>query len=116
MSSGRTGTTSSCSCGKTSQNQPTEPASDSSAPRQLTEVLVTSPANSSPTPSARMNGHAVGAGTSISRGARGLWFRCSVADGIAIYSSASKNVNYGEHHNPHGIDEMPVHREHRDAI
>src|SRR6202451_1421715 len=99
MSSGRTGTTSSCSCGKTSQNQPTEPATDSSAPRQLTDVLVTRPANNSAAPSAKMNGHAVGAGTSISRGARGLSLNCSVANRVAISASAPKNVNYSEDHN-----------------
>src|ERR1700685_4378030 len=115
MSSGRTGTTSSCSYGKTSRNQPTEPASNSRAPRQLTDVLVTRPANSSAAPSAKMNGHAVGAGTSISRGTRGLSLNCSVADSLAIYTSASKNVNYRKNHKPYGIDEVPVHRKHRDA-
>src|SRR5580658_7794311 len=116
MSSGRTGTTSSCSCGKTSRNQPTEPATDSRAPRQLTDVLVTRPANSSAAPSAKMNGHAVGEGTSISRGARGLSLNCSVVDSVAMYTSASENVDYGENHNPYGIDEMPIHREHFDVI
>src|ERR1700684_3864131 len=115
MSSGRTGTTSSCWCGKTSRNQPTEPATDSRAPRQLTDVLVTRPANSSAAPSAKMNGHAVGAGTSISRGARGLSLNCSVADCVGMYPSSSKNVYYRETHTPYGIDEMPVHREHRDT-
>src|SRR5580704_4766159 len=115
MSSGTTGTTSSCSYGRTSRNQPTAPATDSRAPRQLTDVLVTRPANSSAAPSAKMNGHAVGAGTSISRGARGLSLNCSIADGFAIYTSASKNVNYGENHDPYCIDEVPVHREHFDA-
>src|ERR1700726_3292870 len=95
----------------------TEPAGracqDSRAPRQLTDVLVTRPANSSAAPSAKMNGHAVGAGTSISRGARGLSFNSSVADSVAIETSASKNVNYRENHDPYGIDEMPVHREDR---
>lgn len=63
-----------------------------------------------------MNGHAVGAGTSISRGVRELSFNPSVADSVGMFTSTSKNVNYGENHNPYGIDEMPVHREHRDAI
>src|SRR6202162_1064629 len=115
MSSGRTGTTSSCSNGNPSRTQPPEPATDSRAPRQLTDVLVTRPANSSAAPSAKMNGHAVGAGTSISRGARGLSFNSSVADSVAIETSASKNVNYRENHDPYGIDEVPVHREPRDA-
>src|SRR5579862_1820789 len=115
MSSGSTGTTSSCSCGKISRNQPTDPATDSRAPRQLTDVLVTRPANRSAAPSAKMNGHAVGAGTLISCGARGLSLNSSVADNVAILTSASKDVNYRENHDPYGIDEMPVHREHRDA-
>src|ERR1700722_5277775 len=109
MSSGRTGITSSCSRGRTSRNQPTEPASDSSAPRQLTDMLVTRPANRSATPNASRNGHAVGAGTAISRGASGFGVDLSVADSGAIYTSASKNVNYDENHNPHRVDEMPVH-------
>src|ERR1700691_6342529 len=115
MSSGRTGSTSSCSCGKTSRNQPTEPANESTSPRQLTDVLVTRPANSNATPSAKMKGHVVGAGTSISRGVRGLSFNSFVADSVGMYASASKNVNHGENHNPYRIDEMPAHREHRDA-
>src|ERR1700690_1893862 len=109
MSSGRTGTASSCSCGKTSRNQPTQPATDSRAPRQLTDVLVTRPAKISAAPRAEMNGHAVGAGTSISRRAGGLSFNCSVVDSLAIDTSASKNVNYRENDNPYGVDKMPVH-------
>src|ERR1700677_3458138 len=115
MSSGRTATTSSCSCGKTSRNQPKHPDKASTQPSTLTDVLVTRPANSSATPTAKMNGHAVGAGTSISRRVR-VSFSGVVGDGVGMYSSASKNVNHGEHHNPHGIDEMPVHREHFDVI
>src|SRR5271169_5619823 len=107
MSSGRTVTTSTCSCGKTSRNQPTTPASDSTAPRQLTDVLVTRPANSSATPKAKMNGHAVGAGTSISRGTCRLSFNCSVADRVGMCTSASENVNNGENDNPYDVDEMP---------
>src|ERR1700722_18980420 len=109
MSSGRTGTSSSCSWGKTSRNQPTEPASDSRAPRQLTDMLVTRPANSSAAPSAKINGHAVGAGTSISRAARGPGFDLSVADRVGMDTSAPQNVNYRENHDPYGIDKMPVH-------
>src|SRR6266478_250528 len=29
-------------------------------------------------------------------------------------TSAPENVNYGKNHNPYGVDEMPVHREHFD--
>jgi hypothetical protein len=63
-----------------------------------------------------MNGQAVDAGISISCGAGGLSLNCSVADSIAINTSASENVNHGKNHHPYGIDEMPVHREHRDPI
>src|SRR5579862_4806176 len=108
MSSGRSGTTSSRGCGKTSRNQPTQPASASRAPRQLTDMLVTRPANSSPAPSAKINGHAVGAGTSISREARGPWFDPCVADSVGMDTSAPQNVNYRENHDPYGIDKMPV--------
>src|SRR5580704_18074703 len=116
MSSGSLGTTCSCSCGNTPRNQPTEPASASRAPRQLTDVLVTRPANRSATPRAKTNGHTVGAGTSSSRGGRGLACNWSVADCVGMYTSASKNVNHSENHNPNGIDKMPVHRQHRDTI
>src|SRR4051812_14511607 len=30
-------------------------------------------------------------------------------------TSAAENVNYGKNHNPYGVDEMPVHREHFDV-
>ena len=66
-------------------------------------------------PKAKMKGQAVGAGTSISRGVRHVSFNCSVADIVAMSTSAAENVNYGKNHNPYGIDEMPVHREHFDA-
>ena len=78
----------------------TEPADTTRQRKHGTENadrgVVTRPANSNAVPSARSNGHAVGAGTSISRAARGLSFRCPVVDGVAISSSASQNVNYRE--------------------
>src|SRR5580698_1383723 len=111
-SSGTTGTTSSCCSGSTSRNHPRHPANKKSAPRQLTDALVTRPANSRATPIARMNGHAVDAGTSMSRGVCGLAFNSPVADCVGIYPSASENVHYGEDHNPYGIHEVPIHREH----
>src|SRR3954465_15654079 len=77
-------------------------------------MLVTSPANRRATPKAKMKGHAVGAGTSIVRGARHVSFNCSVVDSVAMSTSASENVNYGKNHNPYDVDEMPVHREHFD--
>ena len=53
------------SCGNTSRNQPTQPASVKIAPRMLTEALVTNPAKTNVRPKARTIGHAVGAGSSI---------------------------------------------------
>src|SRR5882724_12283417 len=78
-------------------------------------MLVTSPANRRVAPNAKMNGQAVGAGTSIVREVGKVSFNCSVVDIVATSPSASKNVNYGKNHNPYGIDEMPVHREHFDV-
>src|SRR6202162_1522945 len=115
MSSGTTATVSSCACGKTARNHPTQPASASAAPRTLTDMLVTSPANRRVAPKARMKGQAVGAGTSIAWGVRQVSFNFSVANSVAMPTSAPQNVNYGKNHNPYGVDEMPVHREHFDA-
>src|SRR6266436_1447447 len=115
MSSGTTATVSSCACGKTARNHPMQPASASAAPRTLTDVLVTSPANRRVAPKAKMKGQAVGAGTSIVRGVREVSFNCSVANSVAMSTSASENVNYGKNHNPYGVDEMPVHRKHFDV-
>src|SRR5271163_3543788 len=115
MSSGATATASSCSCGKTVRNHPTQPASARAAPRTLTDMLVTSPAKRRVAPKAKMKGQAVGAGTSILRGVRHVSLNCSVAVIIAMSASAAQNVNYGKNHNPYGVDEMPVHREHIDA-
>src|SRR5258707_15762024 len=78
-------------------------------------MLVTSPANRRVAPKAKMKGQAVGAGTSIVRGGREPSFNCSVANTVDISTSAPENVNYGKNHNPYGIDEMPVHREHFDV-
>src|SRR5438445_7365884 len=114
MSSGTTATASSCACGKTARNHPTQPASARAAPRTLTDMLVTSPAKRRVAPKAKMNGQAVGAGTSIVRG-REPSFNCSVANSVAMSTSAPENVNYGKNHNPYGVDEVPVHREHFDV-
>src|SRR5882762_9979458 len=76
-------------------------------------MLVTSPAKRRVAPKAKMNGQAVGAGTSIVRGVRKVSFNCS--DIVAMSPSAPENVNYGKNHNPYGVDEMPVHREHFDV-
>src|SRR5260370_39561507 len=100
MSSGVTAMASSCSCGKTARNHPTEPTSARAAPRTLTDMLVTSPANRRVAPKARMKGQAVGAGTSIVLGVGKVSFNCSVVDIVAISTSAAENVNYGKDHNP----------------
>src|ERR1700693_2534245 len=105
MSSGTTATVSSCACGKTARNHPTQPASASAAPRTLTDILVTSPANRRAAPRARMKGQAVGAGTSMVRGAGEAPFNCSVVEIVAIPTSAPENVNHGENNNPYGVDE-----------
>src|SRR6266851_7644549 len=115
MSSGTTATVSSCSCGKTARNHPLQPTSARAAPRTLTDMLVTSPANRRVAPKAKMKGQAVGAGTSIVLGVRGVSFNCSVANSVAMSASASENVNYRKNHNPYGVNEMPVHREHFDV-
>src|SRR5712692_3931635 len=114
MSSGTSATVSSCGCGKTARNHPTQPASASAAPRTLTDMLVTSPAKRRVAPKARMKGQAVGAGTSMVGVRHGL-SNCSVTNTVAISTSAAENVNYGKNHNPYGVDEMPVHREHFDV-
>src|ERR1700726_3179264 len=115
ISSGTTSTFSSRSWGRTSRNHPTQPANASAAPRTLTDMLVTSPANRRVAPKAKMKGQAVGAGTSIVRGGREPSFNCSVANSVAMFTSAPENVNYGKNHNPYGVDEMPVHGEHFDV-
>src|SRR5215468_392395 len=84
ISSATTGTVCSCSWGKTSRNQPIDPARESTAPSKLTEKLVTRPANNKVDPKARTKGQAVGAGTSISRGVGRLSVDCSVISKVAI--------------------------------
>src|SRR5258708_33970990 len=103
MPSGTTATASSRACGKTARNHPTQPASASAAPRTLTEMLVTNPANRRVAPKAKMKGQAVGAGTSIVRGGREASFNCSVAINVDMSTSATENVNYGKNHHPHGV-------------
>src|SRR5262252_9376157 len=101
ISSATTGTVSSCSCGKTSRNQPMHPARESTAPSKLTEKLVTRPANNKVDPKARTKGQAVGAGTSISPGVGRLSVDCSVISKVAIsLSSASQNVHDGKNDDP----------------
>src|SRR5215471_2634540 len=108
-----TGTVTSCSCGKTSRNQPMHPARESTAPSKVTEMLVTRPANNKVHPKASTKGQAVGAGTSISRGLWRLSLNSSVISNVAIsLPSASQNVNNGENDDPNHIHKVPVHRKH----
>src|SRR5712671_5964654 len=114
-SSAKTGTTSSCSCGKTSRNQPTQPASVSTAPSTLTDALVRSPAKSSANPTASTRGHAEEAGNSISRGPFELSLSWSANTEVVIPSpdsSSGNNVNHGEDNDPDCIHKMPVQRKH----
>ena len=58
----------------------------------------------------------MGAGTSISLGARGVllrWF--DRLQRRHFFSSAPDNVNHGENDDPHAIHKMPVHGKHSDA-
>src|ERR1700758_5554288 len=50
---GTIGKASSCSCGRTSRNHPTQAESESAAPNRLIDRLVTRPANSNVTPVAK---------------------------------------------------------------
>src|SRR5260370_32143527 len=100
------------SCGNTSRNHPTQPATMKIATRMLTEALVTNPANTNVSPKARMIGHAVGAGSSIVRGACSPASRLSISDPIFQFLLLSSNhVNDRKNHNPHGIHEVPVQRQ-----
>src|SRR5215469_18367623 len=112
-SSATTDTVSSCSCGKTSRNQPIDPARESTAPSRLTETLVTRPANNKVHPKARTNGQTVGAGTSISRGGCRLSLNFSLTSKVAmLLPSASQNIHNSENDDPNCIHKMPVHGEH----
>src|SRR5215475_9868628 len=116
ISSASTGIVSSCSRGNTSRNQPTLPARESTAPRKLTERLVTRPANSKVQPNARTRGQAVGAGTSISRGVPRLSLTSSVISNVAIpLLSASQNVDNRKDNDPNRIHKMPVQGKHFDT-
>src|ERR1700757_4428693 len=105
MCSGITGTGFSCSLGKTSRNHPMHPAKERRAPRKLTDMLVTRPANNKVHPKASTSGQAVGAGTSISRGVPRLSLTSSVISNVAIFLlSASQHVNDRKNDDPNHID------------
>src|SRR6266853_447311 len=129
MALSSTETRSCFSSGNASRNQPTQPAIARIAPRRLTAILVTSPANSSVKPKARTIGHAVGAGSSTvfingstSRGDSSIISEpiCSslLSSGLVQpYRPLSSNdVNDREYHNPHCIDEVPIERQDVNSI
>src|SRR5262249_18071760 len=109
---GTTVTTTSCAWGRTSRNQPTQPASASTTPRTLTDTAVSKPANMSVTPAARTSGHAVGAGISISKALRSDDGTGCMATAV---SSAPDHVDDREDDDPDPVDEVPVQSEHIDA-
>src|SRR5262249_33621986 len=88
---------------------PTHPASARTTPRTLTDTAVSRPANMSVTPAARTSGHAVGAGTSISRALRSEGGGASVTTAV---SSAPDHVDDREDDDPDGVHEVPVERDH----
>src|SRR5262249_17383635 len=103
-----TGTVSSCSCGKTSRNHPTQPATARTMPRILTDALVRRPANIKAKPKDKTIGHAVDAGTSISAGARVPFSTCFTVSVAISFSSTAQNINHSENNYPNGIYKMPV--------
>src|SRR5262245_32135149 len=112
-----TGTDSIFSCGKTSRNQPMYPLTASIAPTTLTAAFVTRPATTSITPKAKTIGDAVGAGSStvsVRRCASAceLMFRFASCTGVL----APDDVYDREHHDPHRVHEMPIERQHVDAV
>ncbi len=105
-----TGTDSWASCGKTSRNQPTPPASMAAAPRMLTNTLVQRPANRRQAPNANTSGHGVDAGTLIVPADLSLVIG---TDPVAILvPSASDAINDSQDDHPHHIHEVPIQRQH----
>src|SRR5260370_40806314 len=106
MSSGTTATASSCACEKTARNHPTQPASANAAPRTLTDMLVTSPANRRVAPKATMKGQAVRASPSIVPGCRQVPYNWTFAISVDISPSPTQTQNYSKKHDPNDIDDM----------
>lgn len=84
------------------------------APSRLTDELVTKPVKTNVKPKARMIGHAVGAGISIIF--VGLPVRANVSLFTLLSISASNHVNNGEDHDPNRVHEVPIKRQHVDAL
>src|SRR5215813_12445204 len=82
-----------------------DPAIVKTAPRTLTDSLVTNPANSSVIPNASTRGHAVGAGNCRVPASSVL----VVAElGIMFLTSASDHVDHQENYDPYGVYKMPI--------
>src|SRR5260370_2193959 len=106
-------------CGRTSRNQPAQPASVKIARRMLTEALVTNTAKTNVRPKARVIGHAVGAGSSIVPCIALSVFSdgSGVSEAIFQYlSSSSNHVHDRENDNPYHVDEVPGERQDVDAL
>src|SRR5580698_414437 len=102
---------SSCSCGKTSRNQPMLAATNRIPPRVLTDELVTNPARSRVILNARTMGQAVGAGRRMVLGAAsGVCGRDSAEFMRSERSLAADDVNDREHNHPNHIHKMPIQR------
>ena len=107
-----TATSSCCSCGKTSRNHPTHPASMSTPPSMPIRALVTGPAAAKVHPKANTMGHAVTAGSGMFRSARSSpRMNC-----LLSIDSPSHQVHNRENHDPYRIDKVPVQREDLDAL
>ncbi len=90
------------------------PLSARIAPRRLTDELVTKPAKTKVRPKARMIGQAVGAGISIVSVRSSAFARASM---LVLFSiSASNDINDGEDDNPNCVHEVPIERQHVDAL
>src|SRR5262245_30614653 len=97
------------STGKSWSIHPTKPTSAIATPTALTAGWVTTPAKPRVTPTAVTNGHAVGAGDSTVSGTRS-------PSTSGVTASAAHHVDRGQHHNPHGVDEVPVPGQELDAF
>jgi len=84
------------------------------APRRLTDEVVTKPAKTKVKPKARMIGHAVGAGISM------ISLTLSVRPDVSVFTlfsiSASNHVNDSEDHDPNCVHEVPIKRQDLDAL
>src|SRR5262245_4236047 len=106
---GRRGRASMHSTGKSWRIHPTKPIRASAVPTALSAGWVTTPAKPMVTPTAVTNGHAVGAGDSTVSGTR-------PPSTSGVTASTAHHVDRGQHHDPHGVDEVPVPGQELDAF